>query len=83
MPPLGSTLRYVINDICPPQLPTAAILTTTNYDDTLMCSGGTLPINQQFNLNLQTYPAPSSGMGATIIAEQRGSYLNPFSISGP
>jgi len=83
VPPLGTVPRYIDNYICPTQLPTATILSTTNSNDTLMCAGGTLPINQPFTLNVQTYPAPTSGMGASIIAQQGGNYLNPFSISGP
>jgi hypothetical protein len=83
LPPAGSTPRAVTNYICPSQLPTAAITTTSNANDTLMCSGGSLPINQQFTLNVQSSPPPSSGMGGQLLAHQDGAYLAPFSFGGP
>jgi hypothetical protein len=83
LPPAGTTPRAVTNYICPTQLPTAAITTTRNANDTLMCSGGSLPINQQFSLNVQSSPPPSSGMGGQLIAQQDGTYLTPFSFGGP
>jgi hypothetical protein len=83
LPPAGTTPRQVTNYICPTQLPTAAITTTSNANDTLSCSGGSLPIGQQFSLNVQTSPLPSSGMGGQLIAHQDGAYLAPFSITGP
>jgi hypothetical protein len=83
LPPAGTTPRQVTNYICPTQLPTAAITTTSNANDTLTCSGGSLPIGQQFSLNVQTSPLPSSGMGGQLIVHQDGAYLAPFSITGP
>jgi hypothetical protein len=83
LPPAGSTPRAVTNYICPSQLPTAAITTTSHANDTLMCSGGSLPINQQFTLNVQSSPPPSSGMGGQLLAHQDGAYLAPFSFAGP
>jgi hypothetical protein len=83
LPPAGSTPRQVTNYICPSQLPTAAITTTGNANDTLMCSGGSLPLNQQFTLNVQSNPAPSSGMGGQLLAHQDGAYLAPLSFGGP
>jgi hypothetical protein len=81
--PAGTTPRAVTNHICPTQLPTAAITTTKNANDTLMCSGGSLPLDQQFSLNVQTSPPPSSGMGGQLIAHQDGAYLAPLSFGGP
>jgi hypothetical protein len=83
LPPAGSTPRQVTNYICPSQLPTAAITTTTNANDTLACSGGSLALNQQFSLNVQSAPPPSSGMGGQLLAHQDGAYLAPFSFGGP
>ncbi len=83
LPPAGSTPRAVTNYICPSQLPTAAITTTSKANDTLMCSGGSLPINQQFTLNVQSSPPPSSGMGGQLLAHQDGAYLAAFSFGGP
>jgi hypothetical protein len=48
-----------------------------------MCSGGSLSINQQFTLNVQSSPLPSSGMGGQLLAHQDGAYLAPFSFGGP
>jgi len=83
LPLAGTTARQVTNYICPTQLPTAAITTTNNANDTLTCSGGSLPLDQQFSLNVQSSPAPSSGMGGQLLAHQDGAYLAPFPISGP
>jgi len=87
VPPLstssGTTPRLVTNFICPSQLPSGAIVSTRYPNDTLMCSGGTLPINQQFMLNLQSLPPPNAGMGGMMLAQQNGAYVNPFTIGGP
>ena len=83
LPAAGSMARAVTNYICPSQLPTAAIITTTNANDTLMCSGGSLPLNQTFSLNVQSAPPPSSGMGGILFAEQNGSWQTPFTFGGP
>jgi hypothetical protein len=83
LPAMGTTPRAVTNYICPSQLPTAAIITTTKANDTLVCSGGSLAINQTFSLNVQSSPVPSSGMGGILFAEQNGSWQTPFTLSGP
>jgi hypothetical protein len=83
LPPAGSTPRKVTNYICPAQLPSAAITTTASASDTLMCSGGSLALGQQFSLNVQSSPAPSAGMGGQLVVHQDGAYLAPFSSSGP
>jgi hypothetical protein len=83
LPPAGTTPRKVTNYICPAQLPSAAITTTRSVGDTLMCSGGSLPIGQQFSLNVQSSPAPSTGMGGQLLVRQDGAYLAPFSFGGP
>jgi hypothetical protein len=83
LPPAGTTARAVTNYICPTQLPGATITTTSHPNDTLMCSGGSLAIGQQFTLNVQTLPVPASGMGGQLIVRQDGAYLSPFPISGP
>jgi hypothetical protein len=84
VPPSGSTPRQITNQLCPAQLPSAAVTTTSNPQDTLVCSGGTgIPLGQQFTLNVQTNPLPSVGMGGQLYAQQDGAYLAPFPISGP
>jgi hypothetical protein len=83
LPAAGTTSRAVTNYICPTQLPSATITTTSHANDTLMCSGGSLTLGQQFTLNVQSLPVPTSGMGGQLIVRQDGAYLAPFSISGP
>jgi len=79
----GTPPRTISNYLCPSQLPTAAILTTTSSDDTLQCSGGSLPVNQSFSLNIRPTPAPTAGIGGSIWAQQNGTFAGPFSITGP
>ncbi len=83
-PPSGTTPRQITNQLCPAQLPSVQVTTTTSPNDTLVCSGGAgIPLDQQFTLNVQTNPAPSAGMGGQLYAQQDGAYLPPFSITGP
>jgi len=79
----GSLGRTVSNEICPSQLPMAAVITTKTNDDTLMCSGGALPLNQTFSVNVETLPPPSLGMGGVLSAEQNGTWTTPFTFTGP
>jgi hypothetical protein len=83
VPAAGASPRAVTNYICPAQLPSAAVTTTSRPNDTLVCSGGSLPIGAQFTLNVQTVPLPASGMGGQLIVHQDGAYLAPLQISGP
>jgi len=83
LPPAGSLGRTVSNEICPSQLPMAAVITTKTNDDTLMCSGGALPLNQTFSVNVETLPPPSLGMGGVLSAEQNGTWTTPFTFTGP
>ena len=83
LPPAGTTPRKVTNYICPTQLPSAAITTTSNAQDTLTCSGGSLALGQQFSLNVQSSPLPAAGMGGQLLVHQDGAYLAPFPITGP
>jgi hypothetical protein len=83
LPPAGTTPRKVTNYICPTQLPSAAITTTSSAQDTLTCSGGSLPLGQQFSLNVQSSPLPAGGMGGQLVVHQDGAYLAPFAITGP
>jgi hypothetical protein len=70
--------RTITNQLCPSQLPTSQV--TGNR---LSCTGGSLPLGQQFTLNVRTNPNPSAGMGGQISARQDGQLKGPFPISGP
>ena len=83
LPASGSTARAVSNYICPAALPLASVTTTRSTNDTLSCSGGSLPLGQSFTLNVQSVPAPLAGMGAALLAHQNGAYLPPFTVPGP
>lgn len=83
LPPAASIPRAVTNYICPARLPSASIVTSSNANDTLLCKGGDLPVGQGFNLNVQSSPAPASGMGAQIFAEQDGVLRGPYAVTGP
>jgi hypothetical protein len=83
VPPQGNTERVITGFLCPTQLPNPALATTTNPSDTLVCSGGSLPVNQNFNVNVRTAPPPSDGMGGQIFAQQEGQLKGPFAITGP
>lgn len=83
VPPAGSTPRQITNTLCPSQLPHATVSTTTSTNDTLTCDGGTLPVGQSFQLNVQTNPPPSSGMGGQLFGRQDGTFQGPFQITGP
>ena len=81
-PPSETTPRQVTNFICPTELPTAAITTTTTPDDTLSCSGGSMPVGTTTSFNAQTSPAPSPGMGGMAIASQGGA-TTTVQMTGP
>jgi hypothetical protein len=83
IPPAGSTPRQIVNSLCPTQLPTATVSSTASPSDTLTCTGGSLPIGQQFTLNVQTSPAPTPGMGGQLFGRQNGTINGPFAITGP
>lgn len=83
VPPSGSTARQITNYICPSQLPNPTTSTTTNPNDTLICTGGSLAVGADFTLNVRTNPAPSPGMGGRIYGRQDGTVKGPFSITGP
>lgn len=75
--------RQVTNFLCPSQLPVGAISTTATTNDTLTCSGGTLPLDQKFQLNVRMSPGPTTGMGGKLFGRQDGVFKGPFQISGP
>lgn len=83
LPPADGTPRAITNMLCPAQLPMAQLLTTTNPNDTLVCSGGSLPVGTPFNLNVQTSPAPTAAMGGQMFGYQEGTFKGPFAITGP
>lgn len=68
----------ITNHLCPGQLPHATI--TGNV---IVCDGGTLSTGQNFTLNLQTSPFPTTGMGGQLFGETPGGPLGPFTITGP
>jgi hypothetical protein len=75
--------RQITNYLCPTQLPSGAVTTTSAANDTLTCSGGTLAIDEAFRMNLRTNPNPSSGMGGQLYGQQDGVFKGPFAITGP
>ncbi len=75
--------RAVTNQLCPTALPTITITTTHINNDTLMCSGGTLPLDMPFTLNVQSSPVPSAGMGGQLLVQQNGVFGTPFTFGGP
>jgi hypothetical protein len=83
VPPSGNTPRQITNKLCPTQLPTAQITTTTNTNDTLVCSGGSLPVGTNFRVHVQTNPLPTAGMGGQLFGQQDGAFKGPFDIAGP
>lgn len=83
IPPADGTPRAITNMLCPTQLPMAQLLTTTNPNDTLVCSGGSLPVGTPFDLNVQTSPAPTAAMGGQMFGYQEGTFKGPFAITGP
>jgi hypothetical protein len=83
IPSASSGPRMIVNTLCPPQLPTATVSSTSNPSDTLTCTGGSLPVGQTFTLNVQTSPAPTAGMGGQLYGQEDGSSLGPFAIAGP
>ena len=72
LPPADGTPRAITNMLCPAQLPMAQLLTTTNPNDTLVCSGGSLPVGTPFNLIVQTSPAPTARWEARCSGTRRG-----------
>jgi len=83
VPGPGGTPRQITNTLCPSQLPTATVSSTTNPNDTLTCSGGSLPVGQPFSLNVQTNPVPTPGLGGQLFGQRDGTWQGPFTIIGP
>ena len=75
--------RQVTNFICGGQLPQGSITTTNQPNDTLQCTGGSLPLGESFSMNVQTSPPPSNGMGAQVFARQDGRLVGPLAVQGP
>lgn len=75
--------RAVTNSLCPSQLPHATVSTTVVTNDTLTCDGGTLPLDQNFKVNIRTSPPPASGMGGKLFGRQDGVLRGPFAVTGP
>jgi hypothetical protein len=83
LPPDGSTNRQVTNYLCPNQLPVAAVETTNAPNDTLVCSGGSLALEERFSVNIRMNPPPTNGMGGQLFGQQDGSFKGPFAVTGP
>jgi hypothetical protein len=75
--------RQIISQLCPSQLPAVQVTSTASNNDTLVCSGGSLPLNQAFTLNVRTSPNPSAGIGGQISGRPDGTLKGPFAITGP
>ena len=67
----------------PEPAPGTQVTTTSSNNDTLVCSGGSLPLRQSFTLNVRTNPGPSAGIGGQIFGRQDGQLKGPFPTSGP
>jgi hypothetical protein len=83
VPPAGGTPRQIVNQLCGGQLPNPTVSTTNSPNDTLTCDGGSLAAGQAFQLNVQTNPPPSAGMGGSAFGRYEGQFRGPFAISGP
>jgi hypothetical protein len=83
VPEEGSTHRSITAYVCPMQLPTALLLATTYFNDTVQCSGPGLRLNESFNFNIRTEPIPSLGMDTTLFGDQGSKALPPFSLQVP
>jgi len=82
--PAGSSgPRQIVNKLCPTALPIATVSATSTPNDTLSCSGGSVGLGQAFTLNVETYPAPTAGMGGQLYGTVNGSPAGPFTITGP
>ena len=75
--------RGITNFLCPTQLPHGSLTTTTAPNDTLLCDGGSLPLDQAFKYNLRTSPSPTAGMGGQAFVRQDGAFKGPFTVHGP
>ena len=75
--------RRVDDFLCPTQLPSGTLSTTSTTSDTLTCSGGSLAVGEQFAANVRTTPPASAGMGGQLYGLQDGTYKGPFAITGP
>jgi hypothetical protein len=75
--------RTITAFLCPTQLPTGTLSQTSNPNDTLTCSGGSLAVGQPFRFNLRTNPAPTAGMTVRVSARQDGAIKGPFTFNGP
>jgi hypothetical protein len=83
LPPDGSTNRQVTNYLCPSKLPNGAIETTNASNDTLVCSGGSVALDERFRVNVRMSPGPTTEMGGQLFGQQDGSFSGPFAITGP
>lgn len=75
--------RRITNFLCPSQLPNGQLSNTDATEDTLTCTGGSLAVDQTFQMNLRTTPNPSAGMGGKVFGQQDAAFKGPFGISGP
>lgn len=83
LPPDGPNPRAITDHACPRQLPLGSVATSANHNDTLFCTGGSLPVEQRFTLNVRMTPPPDPGMGGQLYGRQDGQPKGPFPITGP
>lgn len=75
--------RRVVSFQPPARLSTCSPATTRMPDDTLVCTGATVPPGSHERLQLRTYPPPADAMGGLFLLSQGTSSRGPYQISGP
>ena len=77
---VGPNPRQITNMLCPSQLPRPALATTTNANDTLICTGGSLPADQPYKFNIRLNGAPA-GDSVRIFEGIAGTYYGPLTAA--
>jgi hypothetical protein len=79
-----SGARQITAFLCPNQLPNGARSQTATPNDTLECSGGSVPIGQPFTFNVRTLASLGSGQVGEFFARQAGgTFQGPVAITLP
>jgi hypothetical protein len=76
----GPVVLQITNKLCPTQLPNPTVTTTTRPNDTLLCSGGSLPAKTPFKFNLRFDKNPE-GDSVQIYLTQSGKLYGPLTAA--